>query len=98
MPLNRTFAQRRGWTVEFTRNVTDADADIITQLTNHFLETKDKPVQFRMLFNENFRGWMGAGILDPQAFPAGGGVDDIAEIGYRINAASYTLYSESLVD
>ena len=97
VPLNRTFAQRRGWNVEFTRNVTDADADIITQLTNHFLETKDEPVMFRMLFNDDFRGWMGAGILDPQAFPASAGVDDIAEIGYRINAASFALYSESLV-
>ena len=98
VPLNRTFAQRRGWNVEFTRNVTAADADIITQLTNHFLETKDEPVMFRMLFNQDFRGWLGAGILDPQAFPASAGVDDIAEIGYRISAASFVFYSESLVD
>ena len=91
--LNRTFAQRRGWTMEITRNISDEPDELDDNLVHHVIETKDEPIEFRMIIDSENKGWVGAGVLQPSAFPGGGSNDDIAESGFTINAASYLLYS-----
>ena len=96
VPLNRSYAQRRNWTIDFTMNQPETPPGIYNALEQHKISTKDDPIEVRIVYNDTFYGMSGAALIQPSSGTGGGEIDGIMEKGWTFNAASYMHYSKPL--
>lgn len=94
VPLNRSYAQRRNWGVEFTMNQPEKPPVIYNLLEQHKISTKDDAIEVRIVYNDSFYGMSGAVLMQPTSGAGGGEIDGIMEKGWTFNGVSFAHYSK----
>lgn len=86
----------RTWSVNVTLNEAVEENNILDQMLEYGLTSKDASIWLRMVKNESFRGWSGCASASPDSSPGDASSEGVIGTTFTLRGSSYLFMSGNI--